>query len=120
MGRNIRENLLKNSTALFLIGVSILFFSCARDRAQPIPQECTAISFSQEVLPLINQHCISCHYQGSASGDLSDYIHIKQKVDDGSMKQRVVVQKDMPGTTALSITEIQKIKCWIEQGAQNN
>jgi hypothetical protein len=103
-----------------VIGITIL--SCARDIAkpEPIPEQCTPVSFSQEILPIMQQRCTGCHSTSYSCGSLEDYMGVKDKYNNGTLKQRVIVQKDMPSGSSLTQAEIQKINCWIEQGAPNN
>jgi len=101
-----------------------------------------AISFSQDVKPIIDQNCISCHQadgQGTnASGfDMSSYDDLMKGGQFGPM----VIAGDAEGSNMLVLMEgradpsismphgeqkpvskadIKKIRLWIDQGARNN
>ena len=108
---------------LFLIGFGTII-SCTREKVTPIDPNCTVtISFANDVMPILEAHCISCHQQGNTSGgyDLSSYNAIAANANAviGSMKANGY--QLMPiGGPALPDSTIQKIKCWIQQGKLDN
>ena len=101
-----------------------------------------AVSFSQDVQPIINQHCIQCHEVGGkgevASGlNLTSYEDVMKGTNAGPM----VSAGDVEGSNLLVLMEgradpsirmphgqnepvpkkdIQTIRSWIGQGAKNN
>ena len=101
-----------------------------------------AVSFSQDVQPIINQHCIQCHEAGGqgevASGlNLTSYENVMKGTNAGPM----VIAGDVEGSNLLVLMEgradpsismphgdnepvskedIQTIRSWIGQGAKNN
>jgi hypothetical protein len=101
-----------------------------------------AISFSQDVKPIIDQNCISCHQaegEGAlASGfDMTSYDSLMKGAKFGPM----VIAGDVEGSNmvvlmegradpsismphgqekSVSKADIQTIRLWIEQGAKNN
>lgn len=101
-----------------------------------------AVSFSQDVQPIINQHCVQCHAAGGlgevVSGlNLTSYEGVMRGTDSGPM----VIAGDVEGSNLLVLIEgradpsismphgenepvpkkdIQTIRSWIGQGAENN
>lgn len=101
-----------------------------------------AVSFSQDVQPVINQHCNQCHQVGGqgevASGlNLTSYEGVMKGTHAGPM----VIGGDVEGSNLLVLMEgradpsismphgenepvpkkdIQTIRTWIGQGAKNN
>ena len=101
-----------------------------------------AVSFSQDVQPIINQHCIECHEPGGqgevASGlNLTSYESVMKGTNSGPM----VIAGDVEGSNLLVLMEgradpsismphgdnepvpkkdIQTIRSWIGQGSKNN
>ena len=101
-----------------------------------------AVSFSQDVQPIINEHCIQCHEAGGqgevASGlNLTSYENLMKGTNAGPM----VIAGDVEGSNLLVLMEgradpsirmphgqnepvpkkdIQTIRSWIGQGAKNN
>ena len=107
----------------FLI-IGFLLFSCTREKVTPIDQQCNAtISFTNEVLPIMEANCVSCHQPGNASGgyDLSSYTAISANANAivGSMKANGYQLMPLGGP-ALADSTIQKISCWINQGKLDN
>ena len=105
-----------------------------------------SVSFSQDVLPILNKHCVMCHITGAAQGGLDIYpdpwtamvgVPSSQKplalIEPGSPKRSYLVSKligtqqtvsgsglQMPFPQPLDDEEIKMIRVWIEQGAANN
>jgi hypothetical protein len=116
-------------TPLFLLGLitfsscSIVLFSCTQEKVTPNEQCNSVISFSNDVLPIIQANCVGCHNQNGASGgyDFSTYDAIAGNANAllGSVKANGF--QLMPiGGPALPDSTIQKISCWISQGKQDN
>lgn len=102
----------------------------------------TPVSFSQDVKPVLDQHCIECHRAGGAgtlaSGfDMTSYEGLMKGTTFGPM----VIAGDPEGSNLLVLVEgradpsismphgqrdpvakqdIQTIRVWIEQGARDN
>lgn len=120
----MRAILLFISGLITFSSCSIALFSCTREKVTPIDIQCTTtVSFSNDVLPIIQNKCIGCHDQGNASGgyDFSSYNSISTNANAilGSMK--ATGYQLMPiGGPSLPDSTIQKIKCWIEQGKLDN
>jgi uncharacterized membrane protein len=101
--------------------------SCTYEKGEvPVKDtECdSTISYSTVVAPLITTHCNACHVSGgTGTGDFTTYAGLKQKADNGTLRNRVVVLKDMPQagyTPTMSDEDRNLINCWIKQGALEN
>lgn len=95
----------------------------------PISTDCSNIvaSYANDIQPIMNSSCAisGCHVVGFSSGDFTSYSGLKAKVDDGTVKNRTIVQMNMPpanssGPTTLTMTQIDLLNCWIEAGAPEN
>ncbi len=101
-----------------------------------------AVSFSQEVKPILDENCLSCHQEGGAGYEASgfsmtSYDNIMKGTNNGPM----VIAGDVEGSNLLVLMEgradpsismphgsmdpvaskdIAKIRTWIAQGAKNN
>ncbi len=84
-------------------------------------------TYSAAIKPIITNRCLGCH-SGSAPGgggiDLSSYINVKFRVDDGKLWGSL---NHMPGYSAmpkggqkLTDCELGQFKKWIDGGALNN
>jgi len=117
-------------TALFIVGLiafsscSIALFSGTREKVTPLAAQCNdTISFSNDVMPIIQANCINCHDQGNASGgfDFSSYTSISANANAILNSMKANGYQLMPiGGPALPDSTIQKISCWINQGKQDN
>ena len=117
----------------FSVGVTILAAAC---KSEP------KVSFSQEVRPILEANCLSCHQAGGAGFEASGfsmvtYDDLMKGTDAGPM----VVPGDVEGSNLLVLMEgradpsismphgsmdpvpgadIALIRNWIAQGAKNN
>ncbi|MCW3103221.1 MAG: cytochrome c [Bacteroidetes bacterium] len=118
---------MKMKKLFLLIPVIGSIAACTSEKG-PVPVKDTdncdsTISYSADIAPIMTDYCISCHTAGgSGTGDFTTYTELKQKADNGSLKNRVVDLKDMPQAGSPTISEDQRkmINCWIKQGAPNN
>jgi hypothetical protein len=116
----------------FLIIFSVLAFSiftissCKKDK---VPVSCTAqgcvdtISFSNQIMPMIQSNCVSCHEPGNASGgyDLSTYAQVSANADIVLNSLYGTSIQLMPlGGPKLADTLIQQFSCWKCQGKLDN
>lgn len=114
-------------TFLSIICCLISLNSCYYDKEDLLygNEDCnpSGVSFSQDITPIINASCATsgCHVQGgNANGLFENYDQVKVKVDNGSFRDRVVVQQDMPPSSSLSNCQIKYIQQWLDEGAPNN
>jgi uncharacterized membrane protein len=110
-------------------GLFLLFASasCTSEKVTPTPVECTdSIHFTHDVLPILTNKCgvAGCHDSdpNNSTGDFTSYTDVKIKADAGLIRNRLLVVKDMPpaGNASPTELELQKINCWLKQGAKNN
>jgi hypothetical protein len=90
------------------------------------PCEFTTISFTTDIVPILDQHCVSCHRPADQQGgiDLVGHNEAVKYAKDGSLFGSVnhnAGYVPMPfGTPQISPCDIQKLKAWIDTGALNN
>ena len=86
----------------------------------------TDVSYSKQILPIVQQNCYVCHQgPGASSGiDFSNYADFKGWSESGYVVGDITSAPDftpMPyGGPPLSTCEINTIVAWIHQGMQNN
>lgn len=115
---------------LALSAIALLFglftVSCRKDKGDlPKPPaggstcDTSKNTYCAKIKSIVDANCISsgCHNSGSANGDLTSYVGLKAKVDNGSMNMRVVVDQDMPSSGPLPQAQIDLIDAWIKAGA---
>ena len=110
---------------IILLITIFTFFSCSKDKvtngmAFPDVQCSDSVSFKNEVLPIIQNNCTSCH-DNQNGYTLTNHSNISGNYAAivGSMKGEGY--KLMPqGGPALPDSLIKKIQCWVNQGMPNN
>jgi mono/diheme cytochrome c family protein len=118
----------KKLLSFTMIGfMALVLANCAyqeeQDLIKPGAEKCdtSAVKFSSSIRPLINKHCIVCHQAGgTGNGDFSTYGGLKSKVDNGSLRNRTLITKDMPPSGGLNACELQQLQRWLNEGAPNN
>lgn len=116
---------LNKKNLVFIFVLSFVFFSCSKAKVQVVNVEnCqTEVSFSKDILPIMESNCVGCHNSKnpSAGFDLSNYKGVSNKpsIVLSSVKQDGSA-KSMPLSYKLADSLIQKINCWIYQGSKNN
>ncbi len=73
-------------------------------------------SFITSIKPIIDNNCLPCHR--AQLPILTSFENIRDNRDD--IRTQVVVLRRMPLGGSLSSDEIALIRCWIDNGAQNN
>src|SRR5690348_2178830 len=101
--------MLKMKAKYLLIVIVVLYVigSCKKDDYKDL--DCSTISakYGDNIKPIITSNCTqsSCHEQGSNNGDFTTYAGLKAKVDNGSLSKRVLYDKTMPASGALSLSD---------------
>jgi hypothetical protein len=116
---------------LVITGLFIAIMAC-RKKSEPFVPDCKQISheWSHDIVPILTTYCTdssfgSCHQSGSPNGDWTDYAQFKYKVDGGHVQEHCLEKDEMPpvystGPRPLKTSEKQILRCWIEDGAQEN
>ncbi len=115
-----------------IIIVLTLFGSCTYHNEDEYfkdnPDRCYTddVSYQNDILPVLEASCISCHSSANLSGgiDLSNHSEIKQVAESGlllGVLRHDMGFKPMPqNANKLSDCTILKIEAWIDQGLKNN
>ena len=132
---------MKNIYLSLIIIASLVLSSCTKDKGpiekEPITED---VSFSNDVQPIFDESCISCHpssgnldltsensYNQLVNVDASGYSG--KRVVPGDADSSILYKKvdgsgaygtNMPIGSSLSADDIATIKQWIEEGAKNN
>jgi hypothetical protein len=115
--------------------ICIFYYSCTKDVA-PLPGvnknlcDSLKVKYSTDIAPIIQAKCSisGCHVpHGLGNGDFTSYAGVSLKADaplgNGSLRKRIVNGESppMPANPPYPTTlEIQKIDCWLKNGAPNN
>ena len=140
------KKLLKIILGIQLVTLNILFItSCANDNGPVlIPVAGDSPSFSQDIQPIFDNNCIGCHDAEHSTGldlrmgfsysllvnvtsyNYSPSLRVQPNSADGSVLWNKIAGTGVnsmqmpPGGPYLQTFEIDEIKNWINQGAQNN
>ena len=123
---------------LFVFGMSLTFVSCKKDIG-PLyvaPSVIPPVSFRNDVQPIFNSSCISCHnaaHQYLQLDSCCSYYELlftganAPYVDTANPSQSLIIKRmtgeigpTMPLSGALPQSEIDLVLRWIEEGAENN
>lgn len=83
----------------------------------------TAMSYANDILPILQANCYSCHTEASnVSGNPFDtYAKLKNYVNAGRVVARINDPTNpMPPTGLLPQCDRDKIEAWVNAGAPNN
>jgi uncharacterized membrane protein len=114
---------------LFMLVMITTFTGCYYDKEELLYSgkstiSCGTISakFSTDANPIIKSKCATsgCHDAAGAAGGAVLVTYAQISALSARINQRCVVDKTMPTSGPLSVTEIATIKCWIDSGAPNN
>ena len=128
--KDMNRKLIFSFIAVVLAAMTVLQNACTKDAGEP-PKKVSLsfcdslnVKYSTEIKPIMLTYCAtssSCHSAGSPYGDFSAYPDLQFYANDGELRDRVLVQQDMPqGGPPLSAADKQKIDCWLQKGFPNN
>jgi hypothetical protein len=117
--------------AVAIIGVMCWLAGCSKESADRLAGststcDTTDVSYSKQILPILQDNCYSCH-QGSAASsgiDLSNFTILQEHVKNGDLASAVTHTGSvtpMPyEEPMLPSCEVNTIVAWVNQGALNN
>lgn len=102
--------------------------SCEKDKTL-IPVSCqTTISYSMDVVPIVQSSCMTGLGPGTGCHDawITEYNNIVNVIENESWQNDIWISYSMPkipnnfAIDSLTTDEIQIMKCWVEQGYPEN
>ncbi len=115
-----------------MVLLCLMALSCKQDKAFLVNPavDCDTISvhFTNDIAPLFEATCATGLGGGTGCHDswASDYNVLSSKAKNGRLERYVIFEKSMPPTPnafnirELTDDEINKVHCWLIQGAPNN
>lgn len=105
---------------IVLSGIVTLVFSC--NKTEPFVPVCDGSSptYDADVASIIQQNCIQCHGSGSSNGDFSTYVGLSTVTSNGKFENEVLTNQTMPQSGSLTEAQLNKLKCWVENGFPEN
>jgi hypothetical protein len=112
------------------------FFSCSKTNEDKLSgndtniQNCdtTNMSYSNDIVPILSDYCYACHGKNTNDGSdgiiLEEYGNISGRAINGTLMGVITHASGFPAMPQdgpkLSDCNINKIRAWINNGAQNN
>jgi cytochrome c551/c552 len=116
--------------ALLLVGVVnscqiINNFNGPSVAERPVQVACDTanMSYTTNVIPILQRHCYSCHAANVATGGvvLEGYNNLRDyRTVLTGVTSRLPGYIPMPPAAPLSACEMQTLRAWVNQGARNN
>ena len=93
---------------------------CQRMLIVTVPRGTTGVSYSADITPIFKANCnfSGCHGAGTTGRDWTKFSDVKAKSID--IKNRTSARTMPIGGNTLTNDEIQKIACWVDDGATEN
>lgn len=79
----------------------------------------SSVSLTSDIMPIIASNCAlsGCHVSGARSPDFTQKSNVLGTASDIKLRTE---NGSMPPSGNLSADELEKIKCWVDAGAQDN
>jgi hypothetical protein len=107
---------------VLFVGLSlVLIFSCKKDKVIATCESNETVYFSTQIMPMIQENCISCHDAGMTAPTLTGHANVASNANLilSSLKGEGVQLMPLGGP-ALNDSLINQFSCWISQGKKNN
>jgi hypothetical protein len=100
--------------AIFLLTV---FFTACISNIEEQQEELTKVSFINDVKPIMDARCLSCHGAGGNFPELKNYSEVSTHA---VIVKEEVASGRMPRGAALTAAQIKSIVDWVDAGALDN
>jgi hypothetical protein len=100
--------------AIFLLTV---FFTACISNIEEQQEELTKVSFINDVKPIMDARCLSCHGAGGNFPELKNYSEVSTHA---VIVKEEVASGRMPRGAALTAAQIKSIVDWVDEGALDN
>lgn len=113
---------LRLSLLFFLI---FTIFSCSKDEEEVVPVVCDGsnLTYNSGISAIINSNCnaSNCHGNNSSHGSYTSFAELQTVMNNGKFNSRVLITQDMPqGSATLTQSQLNKLKCWVDNGFPEN
>jgi hypothetical protein len=100
--------------AIFLLTV---FFTACTSNIEEQQEELTKVSFINDVKPIMDARCLSCHGAGGNFPELKNYTEVSTHA---TIVKNEVASGRMPKGAVLTAAQIKSIVDWVDEGALDN
>jgi len=110
------KSYIKYST-ICTIFLSTVFFTACISNIEEQQEELTKVSFINDVKPIMDARCLSCHGAGGNFPELKNYSEVS---NHAAMVKSEVASGRMPKGAVLTAAQIKSIVDWVDEGALDN
>ena len=107
---------IKYSTICTIFLLTVFFTACISNIEEQ-QEELTKVSFMNDVKPIMDARCLSCHGVGGNFPELKNYTEVS---NHATMAKNEVASGRMPKGAALTAAQIKSIVDWVDEGALDN
>ena len=107
---------IKYSTICTIFLLTVFFTACISNIEEQ-QEELTKVSFINDVKPIMDARCLSCHGVGGNFPELKNYSEVS---NHAAMVKNEVASGRMPKGAALTAAQIKSIVDWVDEGALDN
>lgn len=111
----------KLTILMMLLSVSI--FGCSKeDKKMSVTCDGSNLAYNTGISSIINANCnnSSCHGSNSPHGSFTTYSGLQGVISNGAFNSQVIVNQTMPQGSSLTQSELNKLKCWVDNGYPEN
>jgi hypothetical protein len=107
---------------LLLVPLALMLLIACKKGDNKHIAECdgSAPTYVSDVQAIITANCNGCHGSGSSHGDFSTYAGLSTVTTNGKFQQKVLDDQSMPTSGPLNSSDLDKLKCWVENGFPEN
>jgi hypothetical protein len=107
---------IKYSTIFVIFLLTVSFTACISNIEEQ-QEELTKVSFINDVKPIMDARCLSCHGVGGNFPELKNYTEVS---NHAVMVKSEVASGRMPKGAVLTASQIKSIVDWVDEGALDN
>ena len=107
---------IKYSTICTIFLLTVFFTACISNIEEQ-QEELTKVSFMNDVKPIMDARCLSCHGVGGNFPELKNYTEVS---NHATMVKSEVASGRMPKGAVLTAAQIKSIVDWVDEGALDN
>lgn len=100
--------------------VTLIGVSCKKNNKVTATCDGSQPTYNGYVAGVISGNCAGCHGPGSSNGDYSTYSKLSSITNNGTFEKVVLTNQTMPQSGSLSQDQLNKLKCWVENGFPEN
>ena len=110
------QSYIKYSIVCAVLLVTASFTACISNIEEQ-QEELTKVSFLNDVKPIMDARCLSCHGAGGNFPELKNYTEVSTYA---TIVKNEVVSGRMPKGAVLTPAQIKSIVDWVDEGALDN